>query len=735
MRLALWLIAFSLAFIPISLAQSGSDLKSGDKRIQTEIYRDGTVTLLSDYQEAVSDTRLSAKGHVLITYKDTQIEGDEADYDVVNKKGSIKGKVRFSQKDQWLTCSRAEFDFASETGAFYDASGYTDRQFSISGRTILKTGPDTYKVEDPFVTACNLNKPKWSFQAGRANIRIDRTARLHNTVFKVKGIPVFYAPYLILPMEKKARSSGLLPFHTGTSTSKGRVFSEGYYQTLGQSADVRIYGDYFTLRGLAIGGEFRARPNPETRFDLRAYGIKDKLHQGGVQLEVDGESQLRDDWRAVARVNISSNFSFRQAFADSFRSATVSQEKATAFLTRDHQSISTNIAFERQEVVFPVRSLVIRKVPSLEFLSLGTPLGHTPFILSFRTSLDGMSRADSMMQTQRLTQRLDFYPRLTLRVPALKGFSFIPSVGVRETYYGAQLSGDTENGVMNSSLHRRYAEVSVEMKTPVLERDFSSSWFGDMRHSIEPYVNYRWIHGIRDFEKVIRFDEQDAIADTNEIEYGIVNRFMKGRKNAEGFVENHEFMSFALIQKYYFDPTFGGAFKAGESNSFYPLDTVTGFYQTKTPESLAPLSAVFQLSPRNGIHNDLRVDFDARRQSLRNESLSTIWQQGRFGLSGTYVRTHATEPGMISYNHVQGGLSWGSPNRGLAANLAISYNLRTSQLLNSNTSVSYFWDCCGISMEFNQYDLGLRTESRFSFSFSLKGIGSFGNMKRPENPF
>ena len=68
--------------------------------------------------------------------------------------------------------------------------------------------------------------------------------------------------------------------------------------------------------------------------------------------------------------------------------------------------MSTNIAFERQEVIFPVRSLVIRKVPSLEFLSLGTPLGRSPFILSFRTSLDGMSRADSLMQTQRLTQRL-----------------------------------------------------------------------------------------------------------------------------------------------------------------------------------------------------------------------------------------------------------------------------------------------------------------------------------------
>jgi LPS-assembly protein len=733
---ALLLIALFVALTSITSAQSIPAQNSDESRIRTEIFRpDGTVTLVSDSQGPITKTEYRAQGHVLITFKDMQISGDEAVYNADTKKGSIEGNVRFSQKDQWLNCSRAEFDFSTQTGVFYNASGRTDRQFSISGRTIFKTGPDTYRIEDPFVTACQLEKPKWSFQAAIANIRVDHTARLHKTVFKIKGIPVFYAPYLIVPMEKKARSSGFLPFHTGNSTSKGRVLSEGYYQTLGKSADATIYGDYFTLRGLAIGGIFRARPNPETRFDLRAYGIKDKLDQGGVQLEVDGVSQLKDDWRAVARVNISSNFSFRQAFAENFRSATVSQERATAFLTRDHKSISTNIAFERQEVVFPVRSLVIRKIPSLEFISLGTPLGHSPLILSYRTSLDGISRADSMMQTPRLMQRFDFYPRLTLRVPSIIGFSLVPSVGVRETYYGAQLSSDSPNGVVNNSLHRRYADVNVELRTPVLERDFSSSWFGKMHHSIEPLVTYRWIHGIRDFDKIIRFDDQDAIADTNEVEYGIVNRFFKTRKDAAGMVGSQEFMSLALIQKYYFDPTFGGAFKSDKFNAFYPLDTVTGFYQTKTLSNMAPVSIIFQLNPRNGIHNDVRADYDTRRQGWRDESFSTMWQQGRFNLAGTYVRTHALEPGMIANNHVQGAIGWGSPDRGLAASLTISYNLRTSQLLNSNTRVSYNWDCCGVSMEFNQFDLGLRIESRYSFSFNLKGLGSFGNLKRPESLF
>ena len=72
---------------------------------------------------------------------------------------------------------------------------------------------------------------------------MDRTARLHHMIFKVKGVPLLYLPYMVVPMEKKERSSGFVPFHMGNSNSKGRVFSEGWFQTLGRSADATIYGD------------------------------------------------------------------------------------------------------------------------------------------------------------------------------------------------------------------------------------------------------------------------------------------------------------------------------------------------------------------------------------------------------------------------------------------------------------------------------------------------------------
>jgi LPS-assembly protein len=718
--LAALLLIFTLA------ARDGAAQSDTAAQVHTEIYgRNGIVTLTSDAQQEKIGNLYIAQDNVHIAYEDILINGGKVEYNDETSEGIISGGVRFSQGEQWFSCSRAEFNFATQTGAFYDVTGYTDKEFLISGRTVIKTGPDTYRIEDGFATTCRDRVPKWSFSAARTEVRADHTARMRNAVFRIKGIPVLYTPYLILPTGKKERSSGFIPFNTGTSTTKGRMFSEGYYQTLGRSADILVHGDYFSLRGLALGGVFRARPNADSRLELRLYGINDSLDQGGLRIAAEGETLLKDDWRAVVHANIYSNFAFRQAFAENLESATVPTEKALGFLTRNHKSFSVNIAFSRDVVLFPETPLITKKTPSLEIKSLGTPLGGSPFIFDFRAALEGLSRSDSLINTGSVMQRLDVFPRITARLPSFAGFSVMPSIGLRETYYGARIAPDAPSGVSHEGFHRRYFDLNVDVKTPVLERDFHSSWAGDFRHSIEPNITYRRIAGIRDLDEIIRFDHEDAIANTNEIEYGIVNRFT----TSGGTTGRREFMSFGIMQKYYFDPTFGGEFMEGRANAFYPLYSLTGFYQTGRLSNFSPTSLIFQLSPQSGIYNDVRADFDVKQQRWRNVSLSTLWEQGDFFLTGTYFILRPDEPGLLTGNHVQGQIGYGGADRGFSAAFAASYNLTAGKWLNTTTRMSYAWDCCSLSAEVNQYDLGLRTESRVSASFTLKGIGNFGNIR------
>jgi LPS-assembly protein len=734
-RLGLWLlILISLAASERGFAQEPPESRFREQ-VTTEIpYRNGKVVITSDYQESTK-TRHHATGHVTITYQDIRITCDSAEYDDATHKGSTSGKTQFSQGQQSLTCSRAEFDASNETATFYDAVGHTDQGFLIQGKKVLKTGHDTYELENGLLTSCQEKVPKWGFDVLDAKIHVDQTARLRHVFFKVKGVPVFYLPYLVVPLENKKRSAGFLPFHTGSSTTKGRQFDLGYYQPLGQSSDIELHGDYYSVRGFGMGGLFRTRPNDETSLDIEAYGVNDRLHQGGAVLQANGVAQFENGFRAVASVNMSTNFQFRQTFSESFQAATIPEEQALLFATRNSDSFSTDISFERREVFFPSGSLVTRKSPSLEFFSLGKSLGRTPLIFTLRAAAEGLSRIDSVIETPRIVQRLDFFPSLSVRVPSFAGFSIVPSFGFRETYYSARLSDANQPVVLNTPLRRQYSDFEVSLRTPELEGNFHSGWLGDFKHIVEPMLTYRRIHGITDANETIRFDDEDAIADTNEIEYGIVNRIMRKRETKPGIFENYEVLSFKVAQKYYFDPTFGGAFLPGEANQFYPLDTLSGFSATGIERSSSPVNISLRVMPRPGISYDVRADYDPKFDRLRDTSLWAAWSQDNLTLAGTFVKANALEPGAFSANHIQAQLGYGSLSKGFSAGLTLSYNIQTHVLLNSNSRLNYIWNCCGVSLDFQQYDLNFRTESRFTFSFSLKGIGNFGNLKGPERLF
>src|SRR5512139_294922 len=90
-------------------------------QVRTEIpTRYGAVTLISDQQEQISDSRFRADGHVVIAFKDIVVTGETAEYDADTGDATLTGQIRFSQKDMWLVCSRAEFSTKSETGVLYD---------------------------------------------------------------------------------------------------------------------------------------------------------------------------------------------------------------------------------------------------------------------------------------------------------------------------------------------------------------------------------------------------------------------------------------------------------------------------------------------------------------------------------------------------------------------------------------------------------------------------------------
>ena len=183
------------------------------------------------------------------------------------------------------------------------------------------------------------------------------------------------------------------------------------------------------------------------------------------------------------------------------------------------------------EDVAPADKILIRKLPEIDFLSRDRQIldGVLPIWFSMQSSAGLLDRTQPSFETRQFTSRLDVNPEISTAIH-WAGFSLVPSFGIRETDYGASLV----NGVLSGqNILRSAREVNVSLVPPSLERIFEApKWLGGgkMKHVIEPRVEYSFVGGVNNFIRIIRFDENDLLTDTNQVTLSVANRlFVKDK--------------------------------------------------------------------------------------------------------------------------------------------------------------------------------------------------------------
>lgn len=368
------------------------------------------------------------------------------------------------------------------------------------------------------------------------------------------------------------------------------------------------------------------------------------------------------------------------------------------------------------------------------------------------------------MITPSIVQRLDFHPSVSLPLN-FGGWTLTTTAGARATYYSNSIDPTTQL-VTPRDVVRGYGELELDLRPPALAKNFhrsdGSTWF---RHVIEPYVIYRRIAGIDNFRSIIRFDYTDAIADTNEIEYGLSNRFYTkrssesvGKKAARSAREKkslatqpYEALTITIRGKYFFDPLFGGALVPGRRNQFYPIDTFSGFTYGAVPRRFSPLNVNVRYRPSENLFADFRADLDTKGGGLRAMSATFGLNRSLVQAFSTFYYTRAvqlvpslqqyatpagTEPGTLRGSQWSPSLFLGNQEKGLFGGVALFFDFQkhpfagsNRALISSTVTIGYTWKCCMITAQDFTFNVGLRNENRIVFAFRLNGIGTFGTEK------
>lgn len=95
--------------------------------------------------------------------------------------------------------------------------------------------------------------------------REEQVAEIWNARFKVGPVPIFYSPYLQLPVGDKRRSGFLIPNAKYTTTNYFEFYLP-YYWNIAPNMDATITPHYMHRRGNIVMGERIPLPLPGGRW-------------------------------------------------------------------------------------------------------------------------------------------------------------------------------------------------------------------------------------------------------------------------------------------------------------------------------------------------------------------------------------------------------------------------------------------------------------------------------------
>ena len=754
--------------LPITVLSFASIFPGADsgaaQQVRPPVAKGGIAELSADGPQRRQGSLFIADDNVDIHYADQRLRADHIEYDDQTNEAFARGHVRYDFENQHLEADEAHYNVGTGRGTFLNVRGtirierrpnptllVTDNPLYFEAQLVERLGNDFYIIHEAWMTVCDPEHPKWQFYAPRARVRLGKTMALVNANFRLFRVPLIWTPYATAPAGSKLRQSGVLVPVAGNSTSKGFVLGDAFYWAPVNWMDTTLGAELLSRRGSAERGQFRATPWENTSVRYNYFGVIDREHQGGHEQHVVAQSLLPRNWRFVADVNELSSLTFRLAFSDTYGDAINSEVRSSTFLTNNFHGFSFNLASLSDRSFIstnPQTSISTRNAPAARFGSVEqSPFQRLPIYFAFDALAGALKRDDVgftpsatlvPIQTPDFVPRLEFAPRVTVPLHFGRWLSATTTAAFRTTYYGDSLT--PAGAVSGQSLTRNDGEFTFDLRLPTFERVFApipsdkSKPRKRYKHTIEPHITYRDITGINNFFQFIRFDADATRTDTNEVEYGVTQRFW----TKSGDDQPEELLSWRLVQKHYFDPTFGGAIVNGQRNVLEPLDSISPFAFALGPRNSSPIVSDFRITPGGLFDTENLLEYDPQLSKITViGTLVKIKPYREFFATIAHFRLQDNPILQPLSNQVRLLTGYGSETRrGFNVTTGISYDYTNSALQEQLVQVSYNGKCCGIALEYRRFALGqVRTDNQFRVAFIIANIGTFGNLRHQEKIF
>ncbi|OOF71506.1 LPS assembly protein LptD [Rodentibacter caecimuris] len=221
------------------------------------------VYIEADTAEINQPTQALYQGNVDIKQGNRHLQANEAEVKIIDKDTQaqrfayVRGGFDYKDDQINLLGQNAEFNLTDNDGNVTDADyQLVDRQGRGTAKKIELR--NNYRVmKNATFTSCAPNDNAWSIEASEIRQYIqEEYAEMWHARFKVLDIPIFYTPYLQLPIGDRRRSGLLIP-NAGSSSRDGYWYAQPIYWNIAPNYDATITPKYMSQRGWQLNSELR----------------------------------------------------------------------------------------------------------------------------------------------------------------------------------------------------------------------------------------------------------------------------------------------------------------------------------------------------------------------------------------------------------------------------------------------------------------------------------------------
>jgi LPS-assembly protein len=634
---------------------------------------------------------VTATGNVRITRDDMTLLADTVSFDRAEETAVAEGHVIMERKGDILRGDRVNLDFGARNGLITNAFlEIKQGGIRVRGDEIEKIGDKKYVVSGGSLTMCEADPPAWRFSASDISIG-EKYASGRHVIFSVADVPVFYFPYLLVPVSRERQSGFLLP-RLGASSKKGFFLDIPYYFNINPSQEATAYLDFQTKRGVGVGADYRyLRPNNGSG-SANGYMIYD-LSQDRFRgmLSERHQEYFSPSFSFKSSVELTTDQDFYRDFGDTSGDYNRQFLETNVFFTKNGEfwSLTPQIKY-----VYDLNAVnntgTLQQLPTISFTGIKRPL-LDPLFFSVNSDFTNFYRETGLQgQRARIAPLLTFYasPSPLLDVSIWGGYQ----QAVYNTYgapdNGGTFYGTATTGVSASSTLTRVYDVN----RGALER---------VRHVLIPELSYLFVDSFVTTPPSF-FDYSDKLTNQSVLTWSLTN-YVTGRfRAADGVSEYRELLFLRLSQGYDFRQTGPNLLTPGvDSRHFTDLRLETRINPLKNLSLLTDTR--FNVYDVRFSSVDVVTEYrgdDADTASFGYHYASNSWDylEARLGV-------HLTRQVLLHYTG--------------------RYIVPGSRFLENAVSIEYRHQCWGVTFSY----LNRQNDTSFIVSFSLAGIGSIGKMK------